>query len=139
MLKTYYILSTKHSHLGEFAFTFWGEDSCGYFFNLDDCQKYTHEEALKRAQSEVEFIVDCELIDCLSETYVFDNKTLCSIVRNTKENRELFGINNSNFLSRSLSCAYNKNFFMTPKEYLEKNKNCIVLYNKCRNLCGLGE
>lgn len=135
MDKQYYILSTKHSSLKEFAFTFWGKESSGYYFDLESCQLYTLEEAKARAKSNCEFIVEEGIINLLSEVYVIDNQMVGRVVKNTVVNREILNVSRKDFIS-NLPTGWDERAFKTPKQYVAENENCIEIFNKCKELVG---
>lgn len=125
-----YLLSTKHNNPKDFAFLFWGPNSSGYTYNVEEAGLYDQASAdIGRGYNDV-YLVEESILAPLKEKYVIDSYKLGSIVPNTAKNRKIIGISLKDLISKSTT--WDDKCFMSIDDFRKRNRIIINIEDQIR-------
>lgn len=122
----HYRICLRHLSKKDHAILFWGKNSQGYTYNLNNAGLYEG-----KSHTEDDPLTLASIVDPLAIDSVIDNTTLGKIVLNNKANRKTLNIDSK----KLLNCDTNWTWlaFQDPKEFLTRTKKLINLVQEVEN------
>lgn len=118
----------------DFAILFWGPNSCGYRYNVNDAGIYTEDEI--KSFDEDHYCDDMPIlknvVDDLLVDMVIDNNKLGKVCLNNRKNRKLLRIKLDEL--RKGESNWDSGAFCEPKKFLHFNQKILNVVNEIKTL-----